>query len=621
MLAAQTAFAADVRLQLSKVLSGNTELFEQDQIKVQPKHLTLLRRWTRKSQSIWKSAGQAKAISAILDVNNHYFLVEPGITLLFMPLLALKQTQTTQMISAGVPVHAFNANRVPADGLVVASIETLKDPDTVLQWCFTTKAQHRLKRIMMDEAHLVITSDFREVMQETVRLVEVGVPVVALSATVPPLHEPRLKHAFGDPDWTVVREPTQRPNIAYYTAEYLSPELALKALKKHLQHFVPLLGEKEVLLVNCRTIPQVHDVSSATGFPGYWASLDPDQKTDILDSWLTSKTKVIVASAALGVGIHHDSCVGVFHYGVAWGSIEYAQETGRAGRNNQPSLAIMFHWGIDFKEASPPTSPLAWMVLITWLLALWDTCPVDHAPMLLKMQLHVKVMISMVQINGQVFHAIMHLMSSSNDHGGLGNPGMDSERQSHDDGQGLRHTPPARLDPPVRSDNEVSTLDQQDFMDISPPLGEHHSPQHAGKLAWDQPTSPTHQASGQVNAQSLILQHANWHMTAVEVDAARARMAQEQQILAPPQGRLDPVNCTVEDIVWMCRSTQGCCAYCLATHHDLDYYSPTRCPSRAINAITRKTHDSSDLQEIRSASNSTLNEVAIKSAGSVGGPK
>lgn len=74
----------------------------------------------------------------------------------------------------------------------------------------------------------------------------------------------------------------------------------------------------------------------------------------LLDGFVTGSIRIMVATSAFGCGIDVKCVRGVFHYGLAWGMLEYAQETGRAGRDGNPAecqLHFCREWALfDFNK-------------------------------------------------------------------------------------------------------------------------------------------------------------------------------------------------------------------------------------------------------------------------------
>ncbi len=83
----------------------------------------------------------------------------------------------------------------------------------------------------------------------------------------------------------------------------------------------------------------------ARDFPtaAYHAGLDADRRRRVQDGFLSGKLEVIVATIAFGMGIDKANIRSVIHTALP-GSIEaYYQEIGRAGRDGEPSRAILMH--------------------------------------------------------------------------------------------------------------------------------------------------------------------------------------------------------------------------------------------------------------------------------------
>jgi superfamily II DNA helicase RecQ len=83
----------------------------------------------------------------------------------------------------------------------------------------------------------------------------------------------------------------------------------------------------------------------AQSFPtaAYHAGLDAEKRRRVQDQFLNGKLEVIVATIAFGMGIDKANIRSVMHTALP-GSVEaYYQEIGRAGRDGEPSRAILMH--------------------------------------------------------------------------------------------------------------------------------------------------------------------------------------------------------------------------------------------------------------------------------------
>lgn len=75
----------------------------------------------------------------------------------------------------------------------------------------------------------------------------------------------------------------------------------------------------------------------------YHADLDADQRLTIQQQFMQNQVDVVCATSAFGMGIDKDNIRYVVHYHLPGNLQNYVQEIGRAGRDGQPSLAILLY--------------------------------------------------------------------------------------------------------------------------------------------------------------------------------------------------------------------------------------------------------------------------------------
>ncbi|KAG9093175.1 hypothetical protein FRC06_011644 [Ceratobasidium sp. 370] len=345
-------------------------------VPVDPKHLVLLRRFTLDPRAVWTTTGQAQAVvhvlrraSSLLAVlptgagKSFLFaslpLVEPGITVVVFPLRALTANQVDSSEARQRALAAMEHCRgrdltvrrwtenLDGDGLVAVSTETIAENANFRIWMDVLIAQGRLNRIVLDEAHLIVTSNnYRSALAHLCYLTSRAVPLVALTATLPPSLEGELRKQLGFPTWRVVREPTQRPNIDYHVARYRTRDDAQAGLTAQLRRFGGQLAPGQGMMVVCRTPDEVDRLVGELGQAarGYHRQMDQELAALNLNAWLDGSCKTLVGTSALGTGVHHPSCRAVLHMGPPWGMTEYVQESGRAGRDGLPAVSILFDW-------------------------------------------------------------------------------------------------------------------------------------------------------------------------------------------------------------------------------------------------------------------------------------
>jgi superfamily II DNA helicase RecQ len=166
-------------------------------------------------------------------------------------------------------------------------------------------------------------------------------PVIALTATATAVvqhdickqlgldHQASFIHGFRRSNIAievVETNPSQRPDLA---RELLSdpdhrPAIVYTPSRKQAESIAAMLA---------------NDFATAA----YHAGLDADRRARVQDGFLNGKLEVIVATIAFGMGIDKANIRSVIHTALP-GSIEaYYQEIGRAGRDGEPSRAILMH--------------------------------------------------------------------------------------------------------------------------------------------------------------------------------------------------------------------------------------------------------------------------------------
>ena len=198
----------------------------------------------------------------------------------------------------------------------------------VSEWGHDFRPDYRMLRPLMDAFH--------------------DVPRLALTATADSQTRRDVMAQLGIPDDGLVLAGFDRPNIRY----------AIRHRDNPVRQITTLMDEQPGPgIVYAPTRKKVEDIAaklaSATGrtvLP-YHAGLDPETRAANQAAFVASEDMVIVATIAFGMGIDKPDVRFVAHVGVPKSIEAYYQETGRAGRDGDPSQAVMF-WGAgDFATA------------------------------------------------------------------------------------------------------------------------------------------------------------------------------------------------------------------------------------------------------------------------------
>ncbi len=273
-------------------------------------------------------------------------LPQAEVTVVITPLVALKQDLTRRCREWNVP-HAHYHPSMADERLHAVPSLLFVDVEQVSSVGFQTLlealARHgRLDRIVLDEAHLVLTaSHYRQELGRLITLRRFPCPFVCLTATLPPPAERDLKWSLGFTAAEVLRVSSDRPNLQY-RIQYLTTSTlhavgsdplvdeAVTICMRDQQRYTWNPGARFVCYVRRKQVGE--RLAARLGCHLYHT--DVEDRAQVLTAWgAGEKSTVIVATAALGAGVDLPGIRHVLHLDAPTGLLDYAQETGRAGRD------------------------------------------------------------------------------------------------------------------------------------------------------------------------------------------------------------------------------------------------------------------------------------------------
>ena len=285
-------------------------------------------------------------------------VIQSGTCVVISPLIALMHDQLRSAAANGIRAASLTSADLDRE----ATIERFRGGELDLLYVAPERAsQSHFRELLssapvslfaIDEAHCVSEwgHDFRPDYRLLRPLLDrfADIPRLALTATADAHTRADILAQLGIPEDGLIIAGFDRPNIRY----------AIRPRDNPVRQLVTLMAEQPGPgIVYAQTRKKVEELadklSAATGrrvLP-YHAGLDPAVRAANQAEFVASEDIVMVATVAFGMGIDKPDVRFVAHAGVPKSIEAYYQETGRAGRDGDASLALMLWAADDFARA------------------------------------------------------------------------------------------------------------------------------------------------------------------------------------------------------------------------------------------------------------------------------
>ncbi|MBP6798405.1 MAG: DNA helicase RecQ [Luteimonas sp.] len=277
-------------------------------------------------------------------------LLRDGTAIVVSPLIALMQDQVDALRQLGVRAACLNST-LDADAAQAVERQLLAGeldllyvaPERLLTARFLSLLDRsHLALFAIDEAHCVSQwgHDFRPEYRELAILHErwPDVPRIALTATADPPTQREIAERLQLQDARRFTSSFDRPNIRYSVVQ---KENAKRQLLDFLQGHA---GESGIVYcLSRRKVEETAEFLAGHGIDAvpYHAGMAADLRAANQRRFLRGEGVVVVATIAFGMGIDKPDVRFVAHIDLPKSIEGYYQETGRAGRDGEPSEAWM----------------------------------------------------------------------------------------------------------------------------------------------------------------------------------------------------------------------------------------------------------------------------------------
>ena len=279
-------------------------------------------------------------------------MLSDGLTVVVSPLIALMHDQVTALQRAGANAQYLNSTLSPMESAQVerqvadGSVRLLYvAPERVNTDRFRALLEQRYPSLIaIDEAHCIsewgheFRPDYRVLRRLTERFVDV--PTVACTATATPQVQRDIVDQLDRPRMRTFLTSFMRDNL---TLRIVEKRNATKRVAARLRQ----LGEGSAIVYSQsrnnteKTAEQLRRAGIRAEF--YHAGMNGNERHAVQDRFLSGETPVICATIAFGMGIDKPDIRLVAHLDMPASIESYYQETGRAGRDGEPSECLLFY--------------------------------------------------------------------------------------------------------------------------------------------------------------------------------------------------------------------------------------------------------------------------------------
>ncbi|MGB0880249.1 MAG: RecQ family ATP-dependent DNA helicase [Polaribacter sp.] len=276
-------------------------------------------------------------------------LMQEGICIVISPLIALMQDQVENLKNLDIKAITIPSGTLQDD--IITLFDNLKfgnfkflylSPERLQSAFMQQKIKElNVNLIAIDEAHCISEwgHDFRPSYRniKVLRDLKPETNFIAVTATADKkvINDISKNLTLNKP--VIFRKSFFREHLAYQIYTIEDKLLRLK------QIFIKTKTPAIVYVNSRKKTEEIANFLNANTFKSsyYHGGLSLIEKQLSFDNWMTEKTPIMVATNAFGMGIDKPNVGVVVHFNLPSSIENYVQETGRAGRDNEKSFAVL----------------------------------------------------------------------------------------------------------------------------------------------------------------------------------------------------------------------------------------------------------------------------------------
>ena len=295
-------------------------------------------------------------------------LIKEGICIVISPLIALMEDQIKNLTQRNIKATTIKSGSTRNE--IITLFDKIKfgnykflylSPERLQSQLIQQKIKElKINLIAVDEAHCISEwgHDFRPSYRTIFKLREViqNVSIIALTATANQAVLSDIEKNLNLVKPKIFKKSFLRERLAYQVFDVEDKLLRIK------QIFTKTKKPAIVYVNSRRKTVEIARFLNKNGFKSsfYHGSLPTNEKEFAFKNWVSEATPIIVATNAFGMGIDKSNVGIVIHFDLPLSIENYIQESGRAGRNETKSFAVLLkneHDKIQYKLQQKKNTP------------------------------------------------------------------------------------------------------------------------------------------------------------------------------------------------------------------------------------------------------------------------